>query len=240
MPDVPNRDELEAELARKVSRLLTRHRRRLLRLMGDPPNLSNVPPSVWRELEEEYMGIFERFFESVYLDGAGRIVENAPVGVSWNQINEDAARWARGHAVQLSGEISTSTQTRLGEAVARFYEEAQTVDELTDTIQRQLMDEFGERTGWVSSTARAEGIAQTEVTRAAAQGELRVANELAAQGVQMDKMWFTNRDDIVCVICGPLHRQTEEVWRQVAPEGPPAHVRCRCWIALEYIGVDES
>jgi len=49
-------------------------------------------------------------------------------------------------------------------------------------------------------------------------------------------IWWTERDGRVCEICRPLHRKPYSEWSNVAPAGPPAHIRCRCW--LEYVAVE--
>jgi len=48
----------------------------------------------------------------------------------------------------------------------------------------------------------------------------------------MSAMWITTRDDRVCPICEPLHKQWEDDWRDTFAYGPPAHPNCRCH--LEY------
>ena len=75
-------------------------------------------------------------------------------------------------------------------------------------------------------------ISVTEITRAAVQGELGVARQLKNEGIDMRKVWQTNKDDLVCTICEPLQGVEEATWRSVAPDGPPAHVRCRCFLSL--------
>ncbi|MHC4725512.1 MAG: hypothetical protein ACYS9V_14965, partial [Planctomycetota bacterium] len=65
-----------------------------------------------------------------------------------------------------------------------------------------------------------------------AQGELAVARQLKNEGIDMRKVWQTNKDDLVCTICNPLQGVEESTWRSVAPDGPPAHVRCRCFLSL--------
>jgi hypothetical protein len=48
----------------------------------------------------------------------------------------------------------------------------------------------------------------------------------------MNKTWFTNNDDRVCDICGPM--EGEEVASDESfssgDDAPPAHVNCRCWV----------
>lgn len=84
-------------------------------------------------------------------------------------------------------------------------------------------------------TARAELIATTEITRAYAEANQIVGEELAKEfeGVPVVKIWFTNEDDRVCEICGPLAGQEvaidEKFNSDLDISNPPAHPNCRCW-----------
>jgi hypothetical protein len=76
-------------------------------------------------------------------------------------------------------------------------------------------------------------IAVTEVTRAAAEGEQRVVDQIIADnpGMESIDIWLTNRDDITCPICAPRHQQPRgSNWT----ENPPAHPRCRCWLRHDF------
>lgn len=42
--------------------------------------------------------------------------------------------------------------------------------------------------------------------------------------------WHTERDGRVCKICKPLDGQPEKQWREKYPNGPKAHVACRCYL----------
>ena len=81
-----------------------------------------------------------------------------------------------------------------------------------------------------NSPARARMIATTEVTRAYSQAATITQEQMAAQGVQTTTQWVTWRDDRVCPICGPLHNRFD--YQAEFPYGPPAHVSCRCWLAV--------
>ena len=59
--------------------------------------------------------------------------------------------------------------------------------------------------------------------------------ELAAQGIEMIEVWNTNNDELVCDICEPLNQKEKgDGWDE--SDGPPAHVRCRCWTNHELKG----
>lgn len=216
MPDIPNRTELEAEIARRFSRLSAAHRRRLLSLLGDPPNFGNVPLSFWEEVQGELRGAFVPVLSEIYLDAAERLVGEIPIGVDWGLINERAANWARQYGFDLVRGITETSRRGTQSAIAAFFERGQTRADLEAALAR------------IYGPVRAEAIAVTEVTRAAAEGEQAIALEIGGMGVQMVPVWQTNNDELVCPICGPRH--DKEITNG---EYPPAHPRCRCWVNHE-------
>lgn len=78
---------------------------------------------------------------------------------------------------------------------------------------------------------RREVIGATEVTGALAAGALIFQRLAAAIGVKVELIWYTREDELVCEeICEPLHGKPQEVWGAQFPDGPPAHVKCRCGV----------
>jgi hypothetical protein len=205
MPDIPNRDELERKIARLLGRFNKRQLGDLLEMMGNSPNMN------------------------VYLEAAGRLVDSVPlpIGFDWTLVNQDAADWAVREVGKLVTKITDTTRKRIGNAVSSYFTETETIGDLELQLAR-MKDRFGSILG----PRRAEMISVTEITRAAAQGELAVARQLKNEGIEMRKVWQTNKDDLVCTICEPLQGVEESTWRSVAPAGPPAHVRCRCFLSL--------
>ena len=54
--------------------------------------------------------------------------------------------------------------------------------------------------------------------------------------VKVKKQWFTNNDDLVCELCGPLNGKEVDIDEPFYPPeddyqdgNPPRHVNCRCW-----------
>jgi hypothetical protein len=83
---------------------------------------------------------------------------------------------------------------------------------------------------------RAQMVATTEITRAYAEGNMLAGQALREEfpDVPVVKIWYTNADDRVCEICGPLHA-TEVGLDELFAAGydkPPAHVNCRCWMEV--------
>jgi len=227
LDSIPDRKKLERKIARLLGKYNQRQLEKLLKLMGNSPSLAKIPPSFWTDSQLQLAAELIPFSEDVYLASANRLLETVPIGVDWALVNQDAVDWASRYVGQLVKDISKSTERAVGRAVSNFFAEEQTIGDLEKRLAR-MKDKFGVAFG----PQRAEMIAVTEITRAATQGELGVAARLKAEGIEMRKVWQTNKDDLVCPICEPLQSKEEQDWRAVAPDGPPAHPRCRCGLSL--------
>ena len=244
MPDIPNRDELE----RKIARLLGKYNRQqlaeLMALMKNHPTLANVPIEFWDASQRELVKILLPFSEMVYLEAAGRLLETVPIGVDWALVNISASDWARNYSTILAGQINQTSRkavaTSIRNSIASFFEEGISIDEITrrlesDSVLRQLFtSDVKDKLGRIYGPYRAEMIAVTETTRAAAEGQRGVVDELANQGIAMVEIWETANDEIVrqCPICWPRHgKKLGDGWNR--NDGPPAHPRCRCGTRFE-------
>lgn len=214
--NIEDRDGLERKLARVLGRLLAAQMGRLLELLGDPPNMSNLPINFWGDAGKEMAGVLRPFLESLYVESAKQMMDNVGIGVDWALVNENAAEWASRYSFELVTGINNTSRNTLQRAVNRYFADGQTIGELTSRLSRS----FG--------PVRAEMIAVTEVTRAATEGEREFVAELVSDGVKMIPIWQTSNDDRVCPICGPRHNKPIEDGQY-----PPAHVRCRCWVNHE-------
>lgn len=209
MADIPNRDALERILARKLGGLNRRQLAHLLELLGDPPNIANVPFSFWGEAGKELAQILVPFSERVYLEAADRMLAEIPIGVDWSLVNEAASTWANTYGFDLVRGINDTSRRATSSAVSAYFDQGLTMGQLR------------QRLGRIYSPVRAEMIATTEVTRAASEGEQGVVNEIAREGIRMVPIWQTNNDALVCPICGPKHGK--EI---TDGQYPPAHPRC--------------
>lgn len=100
-----------------------------------------------------------------------------------------------------------------------------TVGVTVDDIRAQL-GAFGD--------LRAQRIAFTEPTRAAAQMTNTIQSNSANAGIPLERVWFTEGDgDNVCDECKSLNDKPETEWGPEYQDGPPAHVNCRCAIGLQ-------
>lgn len=224
MADIPNREELEAELARVLSSALSRQLKELMTYLGDPPDLRNVPARMWEEHKTELNKAVRPFLEKVYLAQGQTFLEGAGVGgVDWALANTAASDWARGYSFELvkgivdgtTGAVDAKLQGLLRDTIAEGID--------TGISRREVADLLAPIFGPV----RAEMIAVTETTRAAAQGEAGIVAGLAENGIRMTAYWNTVEDEAVCPICEPRDgRAQEDGWEDL----PPAHPRCRCFV----------
>ena len=141
------------------------------------------------------------------------------VELSIDAVNRAASQWASSYSFTQVRGINETTARAISDAVNAYTSNpTMTVDD----VARLLEPTFG--------PARANMIATTEVTRAYSQAATITQEQMAAQGVQTTTQWVTWRDDRVCPICAPLHNRFD--YQAEFPYGPPAHVSCRCWLAV--------
>lgn len=98
----------------------------------------------------------------------------------------------------------------------------------SESAAREALKNLGDPDRWAA-------LAATDVTRAATAGGELVAAVAAMQvGRSPEALWHTAGDSKVCPFCAPLDQQPRAVWSAIAPQGPPAHPNCRCFI--DYFG----
>lgn len=118
-------------------------------------------------------------------------------------------------------------------------------DEMSETNRKRWDSRFGEEgpedsddaeglDQWARDTmfnaGRAISVAVTETTSAVSIAERAVADRMERLGIVAASVWVTAKDDRVCPICGPLDGLGERAWQADFPVGPPAHIRCRCYL----------
>lgn len=158
----------------------------------------------------------------VMLDQATMLAETIGLDFDPAAVATSASDWARQYSFDLVKGITEKTGGVLQSAVAQY----QSTPGMTrDDLVRMLKPAFGE--------SRAQTIATTEITRAAANGTQRYQDELKQAGIEMERVNRTNADDSQCALCGPLNGKPESEWPDTA--GPPWHPRCRCSVSLRMV-----
>lgn len=212
--DVLNRDEIEARLARVLGRDMRSELNTLMDMLGDPPNMANVPYEYWSNGWRDIQKSIEPILIDIFIQQADALIREITIGVDWDLINKNAANWAKEHAEETLRQMFNKRYEHLNETLPRFYEEGWNLGDLRTELER-----------WYSPI-RAEMIAITETTRAAVEGERAVVEQMRRElGVNLVPIWNTNNDERVCPICWPRNglQITDGVY-------PPAHPNCRCWV----------
>lgn len=210
------RDEMEARLSRSLADTLSE----LSSEYEDPQALIDADDAFWVAFAERVGVTLLPGVTDATLIGIAEVPRNIGVVVDWNVVNNSAVQWARDHAADLVTNLCQNTIADIRTTVADWVEQGGALKDLRRSIDAIINDE-----------SRAQLIAQTESTRAFAEG-----NTMAwkAQGIEARK-WFTVRDERVCPVCGGLHgqvaRMNEAFQAKAGPiQNPPAHPGCRCYV----------
>lgn len=215
---------LEAQLKKVLATKLRGQLEKLLDILGDPPDLTKLQESFWNEAGEELTKAVMPVLEKAFLAQAQELIDEIEFeGVDWNLVNTNAVNWANRYTFDLVTGINNTTRKALQDWIGSYYNESWTMGDLIDKLST------------IYSPVRAEMIAVTEVTRASVQGEISIADTIRKMNpaIELTPIWQTNNDELVCDICGPFNEKPFEEWGHEYPDGPPAHVNCRCWINHE-------
>lgn len=228
--ELPNRAQHEADFARRLSRLSSRHRQELVRLLGNPPDPARVPDSFWakvqREQEEELLLMLLLIF----------MASGEFHGLDAADARTLGGEWASGRAGSVSADYVVTSRDRLTtiagewkgrqETVARdrgFPQGAPSVPLPAVEIEGDVLDVFGPE--------RDSKIATTETTQAQTAGSETATAENGTQSP--DDQWTTHPEQTKsgpCPVCAPLNGTPRSYWERFFPGGPPVHPHCACTI----------
>ena len=246
MPDIPERDELEKKLANKIGKVLGDSNKDFTRLLI-ASNFDLSDPGVlaaYQKMDLSVQKATAPFIQNLMESQGAHLAKELSLDVNWSLINQQAANWARGYSTFLAGQVATTSRDRIATSIrgsiADFFEEGLNLGDLKRRLEADpdlahlFTEDVKDKLGRVFGPSRAEMIARTEITRAAAEGERFVADQWIQKGHQLTEIWKTRNDEIVrrCPICWPRHNQpVGSVWNR--NQGPPGHPRCRCWTVFE-------
>ena len=214
---MPDHTDDEGKLARLWARLFGKQKKRVMKKV---PKTGVV---IWGPFWEEEMAHLQPDVQAEIVRqatvGAVGASEAIGVGVDMGFVNLEALAFAKEYAFNEIKLINSTSQKVVEEALRNFI-----------TIPGYTRGNFEEAIVGTFGPVRAEAIAITETTRAYAEGSEIAAEEIRKAGVELNTVWITSQDDLVCPICAPLHgKKRGDGWTDL----PPAHVRCRCDIGHE-------
>lgn len=144
----------------------------------------------------------EPIFTEVYDNARDRMIEE--LDLDWP--GRSLARSAKSHARRVGREVAAA----IGGDLRR---KNLTADDLAK----------------IFSKARADRAATTEITTAISRGEIETADVIKdVFGSQPDAIWRIESG--ACPACRKLRGKRRRVWIRTAPDGPPLHPHCRCWL----------
>lgn len=243
MPAIPNPDgrqmrAYERAATERIYAALQRWGAVLTRGLT-PGNVTALPARIGddatlRPLRDDLIALLQEVAEAgaefgqVQIEQSVYGVKQAAPEVDWTLANSDAAQWAIDYGYVLIRGIVETTRSRVAREIRYFVDNSITINQLRDRLMA----------GNLFSRQRAAAIAVTEVTRAYAEGNMAAWR---ASGVVAAREWQTAVDERVCPLCGPLHGKIARMGEPFpfGGQGPPRHVRCRCWIVPVVVGDDE-
>lgn len=164
---------------------------------------------------------------------AGRRLPFEGASLDWTLADEKAAAWVDSYSFDLIKGINETSAGRMRGALRTWIDDGGALEDLVDSIRPIFDDdELARRIELIFNVERARLIAETEATRAYAQGKIAgyTSSGLADLppavsppddshprcrcDVSLEKrdgvwvwIWYTARDDLTCNICRPLHNQ---------------------------------
>lgn len=178
-------------------------------------DIANLPDELRAALITELQAYY--IADSNAVQSRDRLPEYDPEVVS-----SAAATWARQHTFDLVRGLTDTTNKLIQDVVSTAQETpGMTLEDMT----RLLTSAFGEQ--------RAQSIAITETTRAAAAATNGLQQYYKEFDLDYERVWITMADELVCPVCGPLNGKYEWRWNDRFPDGPPAHPNCRCFTVLK-------
>ena len=262
MADIPARDRKESRIAALIKRAYGRTRERLIAALGDPPDVRNIPDSLWDQLEKQIEDDLREAIAIVLLlqmraidldlslaDDSGQRLRVNP-----QRAGQAAARYAARRARRVSTNAVSTYRDRLEtasreardaiETARRAAEQAETLPDVQPEESKRVLIEKrrDEREARRELRRRikeiereqAGTIGTTETTNAGTAGEQQYRKQVQREfGILIVPVWLTARDSRVCPICGPLDGTVEAEWGEKFRDGPPAHPNCRCSLKWE-------
>lgn len=249
MSDLRDRMTKEADFAAKLSRLTSRQKREARELLGNPPRPDRITEDDWKRWEDQRRGLLIVLLLLLADDSAtqhSREINDKFGGDGLADFSTEARKaadqWATKHGREVAAEQIKNAREYYADLINRWREFPDGVP--PEEFERGLVNLFG--------PANDERTAATETTAANSAGVRAARGAATKAGVRTRVTWWTEDDDRVCAVCGPLHGQPQEDWAEIirgtdAPnwlevqaaveqnEGPPAHKHCRCWPEIEVL-----
>lgn len=259
MPELPNRDDLEADFARKFGKVARAHMHEFRELLGNPPDLINVPPEFWERMERESEHSVYPFLllifgaSAVMYQWRGAIADLAAYGFSSERARTFGQQWVESTRRKLeSAQEEIRQAIDSGDESDRFADFAghepasqQTIPpggrtrrpvpvrpiEPDEDPVEFAREEWRRILDELFGVNRIQQNVEDLTTEARHTGQESAVE--ATTGLSPDDLWI-NTGSNICPICVSLNEKPRSFWSRFFPKGPPSpHSRCKCEIEYE-------
>ncbi len=222
MSQLIGRSDIEAAATARLSRTIERYRQEIARLLGADPLAKTIPEArtdaawgrMWVEMERDVADDVGVLLVLAWMASAEQH------GLEIIPHDPRAVVFATGRAADVARQFVANTQQRLGSTIDGWINAEPSKAQVAADLESIL------------GPVRAEAVAVTETTVANSAAILAtVAMMTTGTGTGGKSIWQLGEAEH-CPLCVALHGTDETIWRIFAPNGPPAHVRCACWLNI--------
>lgn len=175
---------------------------------------------------------------------AGWLAEQVAVifGIRFDLKNPRAVAYLEAHGAELVRGIDETTRDYIRTVITEGAAKGWSYDRMARAITARY-SEFAVGRPQLHIDSRAHMIAVTEVGNAYAEGNLQVAQGLAAAGIPMEKRWDTVGDERVSELCQGNEAAGWIPLEEAFPSGhmrPLGHPACRCDLLSRRVGANDG
>ena len=213
------------EVQKKIQPILARYHKKI----ADAIRSGNATEAILQAMFNDLRAALGPEISLITTERMMTLMDDIGIGADLAVISQEALQHSQRYTYDLVTGLTDTTRRLVQESITTY---TGTPGMTRGDLVKLLEPAFGEQ--------RANMIAVTEVTRAYSASTNQYQRMALDAGVEMRRVWFTLRDQLVCPICGPLHGLPEEDWPAQYRDGPPAHPHCRCGSELTVETVEEA
>lgn len=224
LDDIRNRGE--AQLTETLKRLNKKHQKAIIGAISRYGSLQTIPNTFWHELQKEIDSESMALMLLIFLASHDETEKSLSYEANDTLKQLEARRFAQTRANDLARKYIEHTRERLEKTWRELEQSTASLEELAKKLRTEVEE--------VLSDSRAERVAVTETTTSISGGQRGGSDSFTRShpNYGIIEMWRTERDERVCPICSPLDGMPEKTWGKQFPDGPPAHVNCRCELRI--------
>lgn len=215
MAELPDRMKLESKIGVVLSRLGSRQRRELEQILGNPPNVGNVPDSWWTDKQAELAAVLLLLLGDVYYRSAKQH------GLDREAARQMSQQWAAKQATDLASDFTKNSRDILRTDARDWTGDQMTKKAIRETTLKML------------GPKRMTRVAVTETSRGQHEGADEAVSRLDTEVI---RIWRHSRfrpkghagaavDP--CPICTPNLNKPSDEWNGHEPG--ISHPMCDCF-----------